>query len=165
MGFFLEKSLHGEANTSLFVGFDHLDAHLLAFLQIVGNLVDAFVGDLADMKETVLAGEQLNDGAEVEQTLDRAFVDLTDFDFGRDELDATAGLFDAGRIGARDRDRAVVFDIDRRAGFFRQSADRGAALADPVADLFPFVCFCKALHWDNEPGGQSVSAFEKKYLF
>ena len=120
MGFFLEKSLHGEANTPLFVGFDHLDAHLLAFLQIVGNLVDAFVGDLADVKETVLAGEQLNDGAEVEQTLDRAFVDLTDFDFGRDELDATAGLFDAGRIGARDRDRAVVFDIDRRAGFFRQ---------------------------------------------
>jgi len=30
---------------------------------------------------------------------------------------------------------------------------------------FSFVCFCKALHWDNEPGGQSVSAFEKKYLF
>ena len=26
---------------------------------------------------------------------------------------------------------------------------------------FSCVCFCKALHWDNEPGGQSVSAFEK----
>jgi hypothetical protein len=32
---------------------------------------------------------------------------------------------------------------------------------DAAHGAFSFVCFCKALHWDNEPGGQSVSAFEK----
>lgn len=43
------------------------------------------------MKEAVLARQELDDGAEVEQALDRAFVDLADFDLGRDDLDAAAG--------------------------------------------------------------------------
>ena len=81
-----EESLHREAHAALFVGFDHLDADLLAFLEVVGDLVDAFTGDLADVKETVLAREERDDGAEVEKTLHRAFVDLTDFHFGRDLL-------------------------------------------------------------------------------
>lgn len=81
------------------------------------------------MKEAVLARQELDDGAEVEQALDRAFVDLADFDLGRDDLDAAAGFFNAGRVRAGDGDRAVVFDVDRRAGFFGEGADGGAALA------------------------------------
>lgn len=80
------------------------------------------------MKEAVLARQELDDGAEVEQALDRAFVDLADFDLGRDDLDAAAGFFNAGRVRAGDGDRAVVFDVDRRAGFFGEGADGGAAL-------------------------------------
>ena len=57
-GFVLEKSLHGKAHAALFVGFDDLDADLLAFLEVVGDLVDAFVGDLADVKEAVLARQE-----------------------------------------------------------------------------------------------------------
>ena len=34
-GFVLEKSLHGKAHAALFVGFDDLDADLLAFLEVV----------------------------------------------------------------------------------------------------------------------------------
>mgnify|MGYP000198323125 CR=1 FL=1 len=87
------------------------------------------------MKEAVLARQELDDGAEVEQALDRAFVDLADFDLGRDDLDAAAGFFNAGRVRAGDGDRAVVFDVDRRAGFFGEGADGGAALADDFTDL------------------------------
>jgi len=36
---------------------------------------------------------------------------------------------------AGDRYRAVVGDLDRGAGFFLQTADHHAALADDVADL------------------------------
>ena len=77
--FFAQKRLHGKTHAALFIGFDNLDADLLTFLEVVRNSIDAFVGNLADVKETVLAREELNDGAEVEEARNRAFVDLTGF--------------------------------------------------------------------------------------
>ena len=66
----------------------------------------------------------------------RAFVDLTGFHFRGDFFDAAAGFSNAGHIGRRNRDHAVVFHVDGRAGFFRKGADNGTALADHVTDLF-----------------------------
>ena len=43
--------------------------------------------------------------------------------------------FAAFGVDRRDRDRAVVLDVDRRAGLLGQRADHRAALADHVADL------------------------------
>ena len=42
-------------------------------------------------------------------------------------------------VGRGDGDGAVLADVDRGAGFFGQRADRGAALADHVADLLGLI--------------------------
>jgi hypothetical protein len=57
-------------------------------LQVVGDLLDALVRDLADVQQAVLAGQDVDQGAEVQDLGDRAFVDLADFDLGGDLLDA-----------------------------------------------------------------------------
>ena len=42
---FVEKSLHRQTRTILIVKANHLDTHRLAFLQVVGDLIDTFVGE------------------------------------------------------------------------------------------------------------------------
>src|SRR5579875_2951087 len=44
--FFLCDRLHRQADAALLVHFQHLDLDDVAFLELVGNLLDAFVGDL-----------------------------------------------------------------------------------------------------------------------
>ena len=108
----------------------------MAFLQVVGNGVDALVGDLADVKQTVLAREQLNDGTEIEQARHRAFIDLALFNFSSDFLDALLRGQAGFRIHRGDRHAAVVFDVDRSTGFFGDAANHSTALTDHVTDLF-----------------------------
>mmetsp|Transcript_78776 Transcript_78776/g.218920 ORF Transcript_78776/g.218920 Transcript_78776/m.218920 type:complete len:772 (-) Transcript_78776:1232-3547(-) len=131
----LDQRLHRQLDAALLVGLEHLDLDDLAFLQEVGHLLDALVGDLADVQQAVLAREQVHEGAEVQDLDDRAFVDLADFDLGRDLLDALLGQRGLLGIGRGDGDGAVFADVDGRTGLFGQRADGGAALADHVADL------------------------------
>ncbi len=56
-------------------------------------------------------------------------------DVGDDLLDALLRGFRGFAVDRRDDDRAVVGDVDRRAGLFGDRADRRAALADDFADL------------------------------
>src|ERR1700754_2143897 len=79
----VEQRLHRQLDAALLVGLEDLDANDLAFLQEVGDLLDALVRDLADVQQAVLAGQQVHERAEVEDLRDRAFVDLADFDFSR----------------------------------------------------------------------------------
>lgn len=73
------QSLHGKTDAILVIDLKNLHANDLAFLEVVANLVDAFMRDLADVQQTVAARQNLNDSAEVEQSLNLAFVNLTDF--------------------------------------------------------------------------------------
>src|SRR6185295_13689351 len=82
------RGLHRQAQPALVVGLEHLDLDDLAFLDVIGDLVDALLGDLRDVQQTVLAGQDLHDRAEIEQAEHRAFVDASDFHFGGDFLDA-----------------------------------------------------------------------------
>src|SRR5260221_12904142 len=91
-----------------------------AFLQVVGDALHALVGDLADVQQTVLAGQQVHESTEVQDLGDRAFVDLADFDFGRDLFDAALGFVGLGGIAGGNGDGAVFADVDLRAGLFGQ---------------------------------------------
>ena len=73
------QSLHGKTDTILVIDLKNLHENDLAFLEVVADLVDAFMRDLADVQQTVAARQNLNDSAEVEQSLNLAFVNLTDF--------------------------------------------------------------------------------------
>src|SRR5258708_4536308 len=105
------------------------------FRSVVGDALHALVGDLADVQQTVLAGQQVHESTEVQDLGDRAFVDLADFDFGRDLFDAALGFVGLGGIAGGNGDGAVFADVDLRAGLFGQCTDGGAALADHVTDL------------------------------
>ncbi len=91
--------------------------------------------DLADVQQTVFAGQQVDQGAKVQNLGDRAFVDLADFNFSGDLLDATFGFLRLGRISRGDGDGAIFIDVDLGAGLFGQRTDDRAALADHVTDL------------------------------
>src|SRR6187455_246010 len=106
----VEQRLHRQLDAALLVGLEDLDANDLAFLQVVGDLLDALVRDLADVEQAVLAGQQVDQRAEVEDLGDRAFVDLADFDLGGDLLDALLRELGLLGVGRGDRDRAVFAD-------------------------------------------------------
>src|SRR5476649_970313 len=122
-GGFFSSGFHRQLQTAAVVGFQNLDAHLLAFFQIVGNGVDALVGDLRDVQQAVLAWHDLDDGAEVQQFQHGAVVGLAHFDRGGQFFDATLGFLAGGGVDAGDGDHAF-------------GADDGAALAYHVTDLF-----------------------------
>src|SRR5688572_4840766 len=131
----IEQGLARQAHAALVVGLEHLHLHDLAFLQVVGDLVHALVGDLRDVQQAVLAGKQLDDRAEVEQAQHRPLVDLAHLDLRGDRADAVHRVLAGFGRQARDGDGAVVFDVDRRAGLARERLDDASALADHFPDL------------------------------
>src|SRR5690606_5682354 len=94
----LGQRLHGQLDAALLVGLQHLHAHHLAFLEVVVHVLHALVGDLADVQQTVLAGQQVDQGAEVQDLGDRAFIDLAHFHFRSNLLDAALGLVGLGGV-------------------------------------------------------------------
>src|SRR3990167_2663152 len=96
MGCTVKQSLHGQLDAALFIRLQHLDLDDLALGQVIGDLLHALMGDLADVQQAVLAGQQVDEGAEVQNLRDRAFVHLADFHFGRDLLDAALGFIGLG---------------------------------------------------------------------
>ncbi|KAG1442135.1 hypothetical protein G6F57_018496 [Rhizopus arrhizus] len=113
------------AQAALVVGLDDLDADLLADLQHIDDVRDAVVGDFRDVQQTITARQHLHDGAEVQQTQDRAFVDLAHFDVGGQFDDAALGFFGLRFVDAGDHDRAVVGDVDLRAAAMLAARDVG----------------------------------------
>ena len=88
LGRTVQQSLHGQLDATLFVRLQHLDLDDLALGQVVRDLLDALVGDLADVQQAILAGQQVDQSTEVQNLGDRAFVDLANFNFSSDLLDA-----------------------------------------------------------------------------
>jgi hypothetical protein len=62
--------------------------------------------------QTIAAGQDGHEGAEVHQAGDLALVDLADLDIGGDQPDALLGLFAGALLDREDLDHAVVVDID-----------------------------------------------------
>ncbi len=57
----------------------HLDQHLIAFFQLVANIVDAVLGNFADVQQAVGAGNDFDERAEVRQPRDLAEIGLPYF--------------------------------------------------------------------------------------
>src|SRR5690606_19343000 len=127
--------LDRQTQPALVIGFDDLEADDLTDLEHIVDVGDAVVGDLGNVQQAIATRQHLHDGTKVEQAQHRTFVLFAHFDVGREFLDATLGFASLVEVGTRDRDAAVVADIDLCARFFGQCTDRGAALADDVADL------------------------------
>src|SRR5512135_155217 len=130
-----QRRLAGQLDPVLVVDGDRLDEHRVADPADVGHAADVAVGQLADVHQAVLAGQDLDEGAEVLDRRDAALVDPADLDPFGHRLDLVAGGLGAGGVGARQRDDAVIFDVDLRPGLVLEAADRLAAGADHETDL------------------------------
>src|SRR5450631_1948754 len=126
---------HGQAHAALAIDLEHLDAHHIAFLELVADTLDPLFGNLRDVDQTVAARQDGHECTEIHQARDLAFVYAAHFDIGRDEFDATLRLAAGRALHRRDFHRAVVFDVDGSARLFGDLTDHGAALADDVADF------------------------------
>ena len=86
------------------------------------------------MKQAVLTGQQVHEGAEGLDGDHATGVLLARLRNLDDELDALDGLID-GLASAADKDGAVLLDVDRSAGLILDAADDLTARTDDVADL------------------------------
>ena len=124
----------------------------MAFFEVVGDFLDALVGNLADVQQTVFAGQHVDECAKVQNLDNGAFVDFADFDFGCDFFDAAACFGGFVCVVACNGDGAVFGDVDLCACFFGQGADGCAAFADNVTDFFgvdfhAVQTWCKLRHF------------------
>ena len=104
-------------------------------LQTSATLETYSFGQFADVAQSVLAGQDLDERAEVLHAGHPAVVDASDLDGGGERFDLGEGLLGGFGDGRRNGDRAVVLDVDRRPGALLDRADRLSARADQQPDL------------------------------
>src|ERR1041385_888241 len=127
--------LAGEADTALLIHAEAFDPDFIAEFDDVFGLLDAEVGQFADMAEAVLAGQELNEGAEFLDRHHLAAIGLADLGFGGHAGDGFAGDLHAFAAGGVDVDGAVVLDVDLATGLFDDAFDILATGADERADF------------------------------
>src|SRR5690606_9898962 len=100
-----------DATAVVDVQYQHFN--FLAFLEDVGDLLDARIAEHRDVHQTVLARQDVDEGTEINDPLNLADVDLADFGFRSNAQHALTRRFCCFLAFAEDLDRAVIFDVDR----------------------------------------------------
>ena len=103
-------------------------------------LADVNVGlDLAHFftaEQSVLAGDELDEGAEVGETADLAGDDVAHHQLAGQALDAAAGQVEHSLVGGADGHAALVRNVNGAAGFLDDGPDDPAARPNYGANLF-----------------------------
>ena len=87
------------------------------------------------MHQTILARQDRDKGTEVNNASDFTRVDLTHLGLSSNSLNHLDGSVSRGRVLTKDLHGAVIIDVYRSAGFFRDLANRRTTLTDDVANL------------------------------
>ena len=98
----LQRLLARQPDLARLVDLEDLDVDHVALFEDVGHLPHALVGELRDVHEAVGAGQDLDEGAEVDDLPHRAAVDLPDLGLGGDAADAVERLLHRVAVGRRD---------------------------------------------------------------
>src|SRR6185436_13103928 len=119
---------------------DALHGDGLAHLHDVFRAADALVGEFADVAEAFLAGQALDEAAELLDAGHATGVDLSHLDRGTataEGVDFLHGAVHGVGVVRVDEDLAgvVLGDVDLRAGRLGDAADGLAAGPDEEADL------------------------------
>ncbi len=91
-GFVFHGLLAGELDAALVVDGDDLDADRLAHLHFFADGFEEAIGELGNVAEAVLAGDDFDEGAEILDAGDLAVVDFADLDVFGEAFDFFAGL-------------------------------------------------------------------------
>src|SRR5579872_6968552 len=134
LALFLQNSLAAQLDLVAFER-ENLDQDLIAFFQLVPDILDPVLGDLTDVQQSVGAGEDLDKSPEIDQPDNFAQVGFAYFrdrgDIGH-HLDRPVGR---GAIGGENVYGAIVGDVDLNAGGIDDAADHLAAGTDQLADF------------------------------
>ena len=120
--------LDGQLDTAAVVHVQYQHFHFLTFFQDVSHFLYASIAQHGDVNQAVFARQDVHECAEVDYALNLADVDLADLSFSGDAQNALTRRFCRFLGLAEDLDRTVVFDVDRRFGFFTDCADGCATL-------------------------------------
>src|SRR5439155_21464037 len=99
------------------------------------DLLDPVPGQLGDVQQAFHAGQDLDEGPEIDDARDLAGVDLPQFRLGGDFLDDLDRLLRRVLVHGGDVDPTVVLHVDLAAGPLDDRADHLAARSDHLADL------------------------------
>ena len=139
VGFLGGDLLHGvlvaQVHATLFVDLRDLDPHHVADLAGILHLLDAMVGQLGDVHQTVLAGSQLHEGTEGHQAHHAAVVQLANLGDKHDVVNALLGGVAGGGVGCGDVDGAVIVNVDLGAGIGHDLLDDRTALAEQLVEF------------------------------
>src|SRR5689334_17920609 len=97
-----------EFHAALLVDAEAFDPDFIAHLDDIFGLLDAEVGQFADVAQAVLAREEFDEAAKFLNGDNLATVDLSDLGFGGHAFDFAAGHFHAFGADRVDVDRAIV---------------------------------------------------------
>src|SRR5213082_3822584 len=134
-GQLLDRGLAAQVQPALAVDLGRLDHDLVAHVRDLLRPLDAVVGELGDVHETVLVRQDLDEHAEGHHPDDLAPVDPADLDLVGQALDPVDGALAALLVDRGDEHATVVLDVDLSTGLLGDLADHLASRADDVPDL------------------------------
>src|SRR5437867_1104299 len=117
------------------VHLDHLHQDLFALANLILDLLDAVLGDLGDVQESLDAGQDFDERAEVRDARHFSEIRLAGLGLGGDLLDDLDRLHGRGLVHRGDMNAAVVLDVDLATRSLDDRADHLAARADHLPDL------------------------------
>src|SRR6202022_1191361 len=129
-----EDSFARQSNAIALDG-QHFYQHLVAFFQFIANVLDAVLGDFADMQQTVGAGDDLDERAEIGQPRHRTEVGLADLGRGGQVADDLQGLGCRSLVVGGHVDFARVLDVDLYASALDDAANHLTAGPNHVANF------------------------------
>src|SRR5215475_9102488 len=130
---FLQRFFAAQTNLALPIDFENLDHHLVALFEYVANFAHAFRGKLRDVHQAIRAGQDLNEGAELDDLAHRAFVNLADLRLGSDTLDHLDRFPRRFLVRRSDGHAAIVLHVHFDAGRFDDAADHLATRTDDLS--------------------------------
>ncbi len=122
-------------DTACRIEIDHHHRDLVPNVHFIFDGRNPVVCQLADVYHAVLAGQKLDEGAEVGRPNYLAGVDLADLHVLCEVSDHLDGLRGSGAVARADDDRPVVLDVHSRARLFHDPANHLAAGPDDSSDL------------------------------
>jgi hypothetical protein len=114
---------------------DALDEDLLPFFQFVTHVLDTAIGNLGNVQQTVCSGKDFNKRPKVHNSVYRAEISLADLGFRRETSDTIDRRLSSGGTRGRNRDSAIVRNVDLGPRLFNQRSNNLAAWSNDVANL------------------------------
>jgi hypothetical protein len=131
---FLQDGFARQLNAIAIDG-QYLHQHLVAFLQLIANVVDTMLSDFADVQQPISAWQNLDERAKIGQPRNFAEIGFAYLSGCSDVANHLERSGSRRLIARRDIYLAAVLDVDLDAGGFDNAANHLAAGANEICKV------------------------------